>query len=175
MEQPALSHDDGPIGLVLAPTRELCQQIHAIFCKYAKLFTLNVLPVFGGVDPHVLWKQIKHKVNEICISTPGKLMEFLKKKAFTLTSRCTFLVIDEADRMFDLGFEYQLRSIVNQIRPDRQTLMFSATFPKKVQELACDILNSCPVKISIGKPPDDGSRAVANEDVDQKVLIFDKE
>ena len=102
-------------------------------------------------------------------------MEFLKKKAFTLTSRCTFLVIDEADRMFDLGFEYQIRSIVNQIRPDRQTLMFSATFPKKVQELACDVLNSTPVKISIGKPPDDERRAVANEDVNQKVMIFEAE
>ena len=77
--------------------------------------------------------------------------------------------------MFDMGFEYQLRSIVNQIRPDRQTLLFSATFPKQVQELACDILNTYPVKISIGKPPDDGSQAVANEDVNQKVMIFQAE
>ena len=84
-------------------------------------------------------------------------------------------MVDEADRMFDMGFEYQLRSIVNQIRPDRQTLLFSATFPKQVQELACDILNTYPVKISIGKPPDDGSQAVANEDVNQKVMIFQAE
>ena len=84
-------------------------------------------------------------------------------------------MVDEADRMFDMGFEYQLRSIVNQIRPDRQTLLFSATFPKQVQELACDILNTFPVKISIGKPPDDGSQAVANEDVNQKVMIFQAE
>ena len=84
-------------------------------------------------------------------------------------------MVDEADRMFDMGFEYQLRSIVNQVRPDRQTLLFSATFPKQVQELASDILNSYPVKISIGKPPDDGKAAVANEDVTQKVLIFNKE
>ena len=132
LEQPELHKDDGPIGLVLAPTRELCDQIHSVFTKICKIFLINVLPVFGGVNPHQLWKDIKQKVNEICISTPGKLIEFLKKKAFSLTSRCTFLVVDEADRMFDMGFEYQLRSIVNQVRPDRQTLLFSATFPKQV-------------------------------------------
>ena len=59
LEQPELGYDDGPIGLVLAPTRELCQQIHSVFTKIAKLFAINVLPVFGGVNPHQLWKDIK--------------------------------------------------------------------------------------------------------------------
>lgn len=67
--------------------------------------------------------------------------------------------------MFDLGFEYQLRSIVNQIRPDRQTLLFSATFPEPIQELASDIMNKYPVTVSIGKPADDGKEAVANQDI----------
>ena len=84
------------------------------------------------------------------------MIEFLRKRAFTLTQRCTYLVVDEADRMFDLGFEYQLRSIVNQIRPDRQTLLFSATFPQPIQELAADVMNKHPVTVSIGKPADDG-------------------
>ena len=74
--------------------------------KFCKLFKVNALPVFGGVDPHELWKDIKHRANEVVVSTPGKLIEFIRKKAFSLSARCTFLVVDEADRMFDLGFEY---------------------------------------------------------------------
>ena len=65
-----------------------------------------MIPIFGGVDPHKLWKDIKQRQNEICVSTPGKLIEFLRKKAFSLASRCTFLVVDEADKMFEMGFEY---------------------------------------------------------------------
>jgi superfamily II DNA/RNA helicase len=107
LEQPALSKlDDGPIALVLAPTRELCLQIFTVVNKFCKLFKVNALPVFGGVDPHELWKDIKHRANEVVVSTPGKLIEFIRKKAFMLSARCTFLVVDEADRMFDLGFEY---------------------------------------------------------------------
>ena len=111
---------------------------------------------------------------EILIATPGRLIDFMDTNV-TNMRRITYLVLDEADRMLDMGFEQQLRKIVSHIRPDRQTLMFSATFPKKVQELACDVLNSSPVKISIGKPPDDERRAVANEDVNQKVMIFEAE
>lgn len=62
LEQPALSkNDDGPIALVIAPTRELCQQIFTVFNKFCKLFNINVIPVFGGIDPHELWKDIKHR------------------------------------------------------------------------------------------------------------------
>jgi ATP-dependent RNA helicase DDX42 len=92
----------------------------------------------------------------------------IRKKALTLTSRCSFLVIDEADQMFSMGFEYQIRTIVGQIRPDRQTLFFSATFKHKIEELCSDILTD-PIKIVIGK------ENVSNEDVSQTVLIFSKE
>ena len=64
---------------------------------------------------------------------------------------------------------------MNQIRPDRQTLLFSATFPEQIQELAADILNKHPVTVSIGKPADDGKQAVFNQDITQKVLIFPKQ
>ena len=129
---------------------------------------MNVLPIFGGMNQHELWKDIKAGKNEIVVATPGRLIEMIRKKAFNLTSRCTFLVIDEADQMFSMGFEYQIRSIVGQIRPDRQTLLFSATFKPKIEELCSDILTD-PIKIVVGK------ENVSNEDVSQTVLVFNKD
>lgn len=77
---------------------------------------------------------------EIVIATPGRLIDFLEK-GITNLQRCTYLVLDEADRMLDMGFEPQIRKIIEQIRPDRQVLMWSATWPKEVQALAEDFLN----------------------------------
>ena len=71
-----------------------------------------MLPIFGGANQHQLWKDIKAGKNEIVIATPGRMIDMLRKKAFTLSSRCSFLVVDEADQMFNMGFEYQIRSIV---------------------------------------------------------------
>ncbi len=98
---------------------------------------MGVLPIFGGMNQHEIWKELKTNSGkggnrEIVVATPGRLIDFLRKKAFTLQSRCSFLVIDEADRMFSMGFEYQIRSIIGHIRPDRQTLLFSATFKDKI-------------------------------------------
>lgn len=73
------------------------------------------------------------------IATPGRLIDFLESGATNL-NRVTYLVLDEADRMLDMGFEPQIRKIIEQIRPDRQTVMFSATWPKEVQNLARDFL-----------------------------------
>lgn len=92
------------------------------------------------------------------MATPGRLIDMIRKKAFNLTSRCSFLVIDEADQMFNMGFEYQIRSVVSQIRPDRQTLLFSATFKPKIEELCRDILSD-PIKVVIGR------QGVSNEDI----------
>ena len=152
----------------MAPTRELCQQIYNEYRKYCKRLDINVLPIFGGANQHQLWKDIKAGKNEIVIATPGRMIDMLRKKAFTLSSRCSFLVVDEADQMFNMGFEYQIRSIVGQIRPDRQTLLFSATFKHKIEELCRDILID-PIKIVHGR------ENVSNEDVSQSVLIFKKD
>eukprot|EP00061_Rhincodon_typus_P017965 g46922.t1 len=88
-----------------------------------------------------MWEQAKalQEGAEIVVCTPGRLIDHVKKKATNL-QRVTYLVFDEADRMFDMGFEYQVRSLANHVRPDRQTLLFSATFRKKIERLARDIL-----------------------------------
>ncbi|MEJ1271511.1 DEAD (Asp-Glu-Ala-Asp) box polypeptide 17 [Cricetulus griseus] len=85
---------------------------------------------------------------EICIATPGRLIDFLESGKTNLR-RCTYLVLDEADRMLDMGFEPQIRKIVDQIRPDRQTLMWSATWPKEVRQLAEDFLRDY-TQINVG-------------------------
>ena len=85
---------------------------------------------------------------EICIATPGRLIDMLESRKTNLR-RCTYLVLDEADRMLDMGFEPQIRTIVDQVRPDRQTLMWSATWPKEVQALASDFMRET-VHVTIG-------------------------
>ena len=168
LDQRVLEKGEGPIGLIIAPTRELCYQIYEVCAKYCKRLNINVLPLFGGMDMQQIWKSIKSTKNEVVVGTPGQLIDMIRKKAFSLTSRCSFLVIDEADQMFNMGFEYQVRTLVGQIRPDRQTLLFSATFKPKVEKLCSDILTD-PVKIVVGK------ENVSNEDVSQTVLVFRKE
>jgi len=101
---------------------------------------------------------------EIVIATPGRLMELIRSNATNL-QRCSFVVLDEADRMFEMGFEYQVRSIVEQVRPDRQTLLFSATFKSRLESLASSALKD-PIRIQIGET---GS---ANADVAQQFLIL---
>jgi ATP-dependent RNA helicase DDX5/DBP2 len=85
---------------------------------------------------------------EIVIATPGRLIDHLESNTTNLR-RVTYLVLDEADRMLDMGFEPQIRKIVSQIRPDRQTLMWSATWPKEVKQLSSDFLND-PYEVHIG-------------------------
>jgi len=97
---------------------------------------------------------------EICIATPGRLIDFLEMGATNLR-RVTYLVMDEADRMLDMGFEPQIRSIVSQIRPDRQVLMWSATWPREIQALARDFTKD-PIQVTIGS-----SELSANSDVSQ--------
>ncbi len=159
-DQPELRPGDGPIGIILCPTRELalqvliliftslfnfkrsilyinyrlCFQIYAEAKKFGKVFNLKVCCCYGGGSK---WEQSKalEEGAEIVVATPGRMIDMVKMKATNL-SRVTYLVLDEADRMFDMGFEVQVRSICDHVRPDRQTLLFSATFRKKVEKLA---------------------------------------
>ncbi|KAL3274895.1 hypothetical protein HHI36_019677 [Cryptolaemus montrouzieri] len=145
--QPQLSRGDGPIALVLAPTRELAQQIQQVANEFGHSSYVRNTCIFGGAPKGPQARDLERGV-EIVIATPGRLIDFLEKGTTNL-QRCTYLVLDEADRMLDMGFEPQIRKILGQIRPDRQTLMWSATWPKEVKKLAQDFLNDY-VQINIG-------------------------
>lgn len=145
--QPYLERGDGPICLVLAPTRELAQQVQQVAYDYGKSSRIKSTCVYGGAPKGPQIRDLERGV-EICIATPGRLIDFLEAGKTNLR-RCTYLVLDEADRMLDMGFEPQIRKIVEQIRPDRQTLMWSATWPKEVRQLAEDFLRDY-VQINIG-------------------------
>ncbi|XP_014234831.1 DEAD-box ATP-dependent RNA helicase 20-like isoform X2 [Trichogramma pretiosum] len=145
--QPRLSRGDGPIVLVLAPTRELAQQIQSVARDFGSASCIRNTCIFGGSPKGPQARDLERGV-EICIATPGRLIDFLERGTTNLR-RCTYLVLDEADRMLDMGFEPQIRKIIEQIRPDRQVLMWSATWPKEVQALAEDFLNDY-IQINIG-------------------------
>ncbi|CAF3561377.1 unnamed protein product [Rotaria sp. Silwood1] len=163
MAQEQLQADDGPIVLICAPTRELAQQIHLECKKYGKPYNINSVCAFGGGNMHEQIMACKEGC-EILVCTPGRLIDLVKKKGTNL-QRVTYLVFDEADRMFDMGFEPQVRSIADHVRPDRQCLLFSATFKKKVEKLARDILTD-PVRIVQGEVGE------ANQDILQIVHIL---
>ncbi|XP_070070745.1 ATP-dependent RNA helicase DDX42-like [Drosophila takahashii] len=163
MDQRQLKPGDGPIGLILAPTRELSLQIYNEAKKFGKVYNLNVVCCYGGGSK---WEQSKalEQGAEIIVATPGRMIDMVKMKATNLR-RVTFLVLDEADRMFHMGFEPQVRSICNHVRPDRQCLMFSATFKKRIERLARDVLTD-PVRIV------QGDLNEANQDITQSVYVF---
>ncbi|KAJ3917877.1 P-loop containing nucleoside triphosphate hydrolase protein [Lentinula edodes] len=137
--QPLLAPGDGPIALVLAPTRELAVQIQQECTKFGSNSRIRNTAIYGGAPKGPQIRDLQRGV-EIVIATPGRLIDMLETGKTNLR-RVTYLVMDEADRMLDMGFEPQIRRIVSQIRPDRQTLMFSATWPKDVQKLASDFLH----------------------------------
>jgi len=161
--QPPLGPEDGPIALTLGPTRELAHQIFLEVKKFAKGMGITVVPCFGGMNKHEQVRALGAGC-EIVVGTPGRMIDVIKADATNL-QRVTYLVLDEADKMFKMGFEPQVRSITGQIRPDRQTLLFSATFPPRVESLARDILVS-PVRISVG------TVGAANKDIRQVVDVL---
>jgi len=151
--------EEGPIYptcVILAPTRELCQQIAIEARKLCFRSSTRVVAVYGGEDAVLQLREMAAGC-EIIIATPGRLQDFLERGVVSVT-KVRHLVLDEADRMLDMGFEHQIRDIIeaNGMRapgPDeggRQTMMFSATFPKKIQELALDFLHRTYLRISVG-------------------------
>ncbi|KAJ3008685.1 hypothetical protein HKX48_008396, partial [Thoreauomyces humboldtii] len=164
MDQHELQRGDGPIGLILAPTRELAAQIHSEAKRFARAYSLKVAVVYGGASKGDQFKELRSGGIEILVATPGRLIDLVKMKATNLR-RVSFLVLDEADRMFDLGFEPQVRSLCDAVRPDRQTLLFSATFRPRIERLARDILDD-PVRISVG------AAGTANADIAQTIEVL---
>lgn len=164
-DQPPLMSGDGPIGLIMAPTRELVQQIHSDIKKFARVMGLSCVPVYGGSGVAQQISELKRGA-EIVVCTPGRMIDILCTSGGKITNlrRVTYLVMDEADRMFDMGFEPQITRIVQNTRPDRQTVLFSATFPRQVEILARKVLNK-PVELQVG------GRSVVNKDITQLVEV----
>jgi len=150
LDQPPLEEGEGPIALVLAPTRELAFQIYNQAKSFTKHTGLRCVCVYGGSGLTSQLSALK-KGAEIVVCTPGRMIDVLclSNGRITNLKRVTYVVIDEADRMFDMGFEPQISKIVESIRPDRQTVMFSATFAKHVERLAKNFLTK-PVEIIAG-------------------------
>lgn len=164
--QEYLKPGDGPIVIVIAPTRELANQIYGECHKFGKSSNIKITCVYGGVPKHKQARDLRDGV-EIVICTPGRMIDFLSSGTTNLR-RVTYLVMDEADRMLDMGFEPQIRKIVSQIRPDRQTLMWSATWPKSVQGLARDFLKDY-IQVVIG-----GHELSASKNVTQTVMVVEE-
>lgn len=140
------AQDKDPRALILAPTKELTVQIADHAARLAKYTDLRILAIYGGVGPKSQIEAIEKGV-DILVATPGRFMELYFKKAIS-TKQIRTLVLDEADRMMDMGFMHQLRKIFEIIPSKRQTLLFSATFNQKVERLSEDFLEF-PVKIEV--------------------------
>ncbi|KAI0822665.1 DEAD-domain-containing protein [Trametes gibbosa] len=164
---------EGPVGVILCPSRELATQTYENILTWTEALAkdgrypqLNTLLCIGGISmsdqSHVLNKGI-----HIVVATPGRLIDMLEKKRFTFDN-CKYLCMDEADRMIDLGFEEDVRNIMSFFKRQRQTLLFSATMPRKIQDFAQQSLVK-PVLVNVGRA------GAANLDVLQVVEYVKQE
>lgn len=170
LDQPPLaSNETGPIGLILAPARELAYQIHCVCKGLSKFLGLKSTAVYGGAGVAEQIGDLKRGTHILC-ATPGRLIDILTMQSGKLISlqRISMVCLDESDRAFDMGFEPQISAILSAIRPDRQMVMFSATFPKAVENLAKKALRS-PLEVIVG------GRSVASDSVDQFAEVVEEE
>lgn len=145
--QPFLERGDGPIVLILAPTRELAVQIKGECDKFGASSQIKNCVVYGGQPKGEQIRQLR-RTPEILIGTPGRLIDHIESGNTNL-KRVTYLVLDEADRMLEMGFKEQMQTIVSQIRPDRQTLMWSATWPQEVKNISREFQQD-PYEVHVG-------------------------
>ena len=148
LEMPPPGRGPSPRALIIAPTRELVSQIAAEAKLLGGSAGFRILPVFGGIDYLKQREEIAKGV-DVLIGTPGRLIDYLKQKVYSLR-KTQFLVIDEADRMFDMGFISDLRFMLRRMSPydKRQSMLFSATLSHRVHELCYEHMN-LPVQISL--------------------------
>ncbi|XP_045766634.1 ATP-dependent RNA helicase DBP2-like [Maniola jurtina] len=167
LKEKAARKGRGPRVLVLAPTRELARQIEEVAKEFQTLFNIRCLCIYGGVSRIPQMEALRNGV-DILIATPGRLNDFLDSKVTNL-SRCGYVVLDEADRMLDMGFEPQIRQALEGVPLERQILMFSATWPKEVQHLAKDYLGDF-VQVNVGS-----TELSANHNIKQHIHVCEQE
>ncbi|MDA3940320.1 MAG: DEAD/DEAH box helicase [Spirochaetia bacterium] len=154
-----------PRALVLTPTRELAEQVGESFVNYGQFLDLKITKIYGGVKMSSQITKLK-KGTDIVIATPGRLMDHLEKKSINL-SEIEILVLDEADRMLDMGFIIDIKEIIKNIPRNSQNLLFSATYGDDIESLAKDILKK-PISVEVTK------RNAAAEEVEQIIHFVDK-
>ena len=132
--------------LILTPTRELAIQIGESIAAYGRHLTLRHHVIFGGVSQHAQVNAIRNGV-DILVATPGRLLDLMQQGHITL-SNIKFFVLDEADRMLDMGFIHDVKKVITKLPHKRQSLFFSATMPQEISQLA-DMLLTDPVKIEV--------------------------
>eukprot|EP00929_Paragymnodinium_shiwhaense_P098621 TRINITY_DN600_c0_g2_i7.p1 TRINITY_DN600_c0_g2~~TRINITY_DN600_c0_g2_i7.p1 ORF type:complete len:559 (+),score=133.64 TRINITY_DN600_c0_g2_i7:128-1804(+) len=153
-----------PIMLVMAPTRELAVQIDADARRFATSAGIVTSLAYGGAPKQDQLRDMRKRPH-LLVGTPGRLNDFLEARQLNLND-IRFLVLDEADRMLDMGFEPQIRKIISRMPSSRQTLMFTATWPKEIRRMASDFFND-PIEIRIGNVDE----LQANQDIDQQVYV----
>ena len=150
-----------PRSLILEPTRELAMQVAENFEKYGKYHKLSMALLIGGVQMGDQVKALEKGV-DVLIATPGRLLDLFGRGKIMLND-CSLLVIDEADRMLDMGFIPDIEEICSKLPKSRQTLLFSATMPPPIQKLAAKFLND-PKRIEVARP------ATANVNIEQRLV-----
>ncbi|WVR05097.1 pre-mRNA-processing ATP-dependent RNA helicase PRP5 [Kwoniella sp. DSM 27419] len=166
-DQRPVTGSEGPIAIVMSPTRELASQIYKECQSFMKVLNIRVTCCVGGSSISEDIAAMK-KGAEVVVCTPGRMIDLLTANNGRVTNvrRTTYLVMDEADRMFDMGFEPQVMKILNNVRPEAQKVLFSATFPKTMEGLARKILVR-PLEITVG------GRSVVAPEIDQRVEVRD--
>jgi ATP-dependent RNA helicase DDX41 len=159
---------EGPIGIILAPSRELVRQTYDVVCEFCDAIgrtpgypQLRTQLIIGGESSHDQVATLQSEGIHCVVATPGRLRDILKRKKMSLDN-CRYIALDEADRLLDLGFDAELADIMNSFHHQRQTLLYSATFPKKFQDFARETLVK-PVVVNVGRA------GAANLDVIQEV------
>jgi ATP-dependent RNA helicase RhlE len=153
-------------ALILTPTRELAKQVYDSFRTYGKHLPLFSEVVFGGVSIHSQIKRLQQG-SDILVATPGRLLDLLYQKQVNL-SQVQFFVLDEADRMLDMGFIRDIRKVIDMLPDHRQNLLFSATYSKEIKVLAGQLLNN-PVEVAVAR------ENVAADLVSQRIYAIKKE
>jgi len=157
----------GPLVLVLAPTRELAKQIEDVARQWRNVTRIRTVCCIGGEGRAKQLAQYDSGA-EIMIATPGRINDFVETGEMSL-SKASYVVLDEADRMLDMGFEPQVRSVMEAASPERQTMMFSATWPDEVKDLAQEFLGNFTF-MKIGS-----EELCANKNIHQEVIVTTKD
>ena len=152
-------------ALILTPTRELAAQVHQNVEDYSKYLPFTSTVVFGGVGINPQKSKLKNGV-DVLVATPGRLLDLIGQKALDL-SNVEFFVLDEADRMLDMGFIHDIKKVLAMLPNDKQSLLFSATFSASIKKLADSLLDN-PTLIEVAK------RNTSAQTISQKVHFVDK-